>query len=314
MVQGLGMSVVRLKRGGAEGAPDQAVVERVLALALARAGQDELGAALRLGKLHQNRRALAEIVDTLPEPALILVLDDKAGEGLAAAVIDAALMAGMVEAMTTGTVTPGEGAARRPTRTDAALLAPVIDCALSALEAAATEAGLAALARGFRFASVAEGGRALSLLLEDGFYRLLAAEVDLAAGGRQGQLWLALPEQRPAVIPQVTDSASLRFRADLQAQVEGAEARLQAVLLRLTLPLGQVMALHPGQQLPLPRADAGRIAVEGLDGRHVATARLGRHGNLRALRLTAEGGEAGVARPTGGGEALAMGLRGGLAP
>lgn len=292
------MSVVRLKRG-AEGAPDQAAVERVIALSLARAGQDELGSPLRLSALQQQRCVLAEIVETVPEPALILVLDDKAGEGLAAAVIDGALMAGMVEALTTGTVTPGEAVSRRPTRTDAALLAPVIDRALSVLEAAAGEAGLAILSRGFRFASVAEGGRALSLLLEDGFYRLLRAEVDLAAGARQGQVWLALPELRPAVLPQVADSASLRFRAELQAQVEGAEVRLEAVLQRLMLPLRQVMALQVGQSLPLPRADVGRITVEGLDGRHVATARLGRHGSLRALRLLAEG-EAAVPRPTGG--------------
>lgn len=305
------MSIVRLKRGGAEGGPDQAALERVVALSLARAGQDELGASLRLARLRQDRRALAEVVDTLPEPALILVLDDKAGEGLAAAVIDAALMAGMVEAMTTGTVTPGEAAARRPTRTDAALLAPVIDRAMAALEVAAAEAGLVALARGFRFASVAEGGRALSLLLEDGFYRLLAVEVDLAAGARLGQLWLALPEARPAVIPKVADSASLRFRADLQAQVEGAQVRLEAVLHRLTLSLGQVMALQAGQILALPQADVARIAVEGMDGRPVATARLGRHGSMRALRLTAEGGEA---RTTGGEVLAPPGLRGGQMP
>lgn len=292
------MSLVRLKRG-AEGPPDQAAIERIVAVSLARAGQDELGAPLRLAGLRQHRRVLAEIVETLPEPALIFVLDDKAGEGLAAAVIDAALMAGMVEALTTGTVTAGEAMARRATRTDAALLAPVIDHALSALEAAATEAGLAPLARGFRFASVADGGRALSLLLEEGVYRLLEATVDLAAGARQGQIWLALPEQRPSAIPQVADGASLRFRAELQAQVEGAQARLDAVLHRLTLPLGQVMALQVGQTLDLPQADVGRIAVEGLDGRQVATARLGRHGSLRALRLMADAAEAAPMRSAG---------------
>lgn len=305
------MSVVRLKRGGAEGAPDQAAVERVVALSVARAGQDELGTPMRLSRLRQDRRVLAEVVETLPEPALILVLDDKAGEGLATAVIDAALMAGMVEALTTGTVTPGEGPARRATRTDAALLAPVIDRMMSALEVAAGEVGLVALARGFRFASVAEGGRALSLLLEDGVYRLLAAEVDLAAGARQGQLWLALPEARPAVMPQVADSASLRFRADLQAQVEGAQVRLEAVLHRLTLSLGQVMALQVGQTLALPRADVARIAVEGLDRRPVATARLGRHGSMRALRLAVEGSEA---RAIGAEQTLPASLRGGQLP
>lgn len=79
-----------------------------------------------------------------------------------------------------------------------------------------------------------------------------------------------------------------RFNAALVAQVGGAEARLVAVLSRLSLPLGTVMGLQVGQEIVLPRAEIGRIALEGMDGRKVGSGKLGRQGSLRAVRLVAE--------------------------
>lgn len=282
------MALVRMKRADAPLAEDCDAVERMWSLALARAVQEEMAVALRMAGFRLERRSLGELVEMLPEPALICALDEGAGEATGVIVLDAALMAGMVEAMTTGVVTPMAGTARRATRTDAALLAPVLDRALAALEAGAAEAGVTDLARGFRFAATVDGGRGLSLLLEDVPYRLLAAEVELAAGARQGAVLLAMPEGRAVGGLTAAPLADTGFTEALAAQVGGAQARLDAILLRLTLPLGSVLALQVGQELALPRADVGRIAVEGLDGRRVATGRLGRHGNLRAVRLAAE--------------------------
>lgn len=283
------MALVRVKRAEALLAVDVETVERIWSLALARAVQEEMSVALRLTGFRLERCSLGELVERLPEVALICALDEGAGEATGVAVLDAVLMAGMVEAMTTGVVTPADrGAGRRPTRTDAALLAPVLDRALVALEAGAGEAGLADLARGFRFAATVDGARGLSLLLEDVPYRLLAAEADIGAGARQGTVLLAIPEGRAVgglLAAAATDSD---FSAQLAHQVGGAEARLDAVLLRLTLPLGTVMGLQVGQELSLPRADIARIFFEGLDGRRVATGKLGRNGSLRAVRLVSE--------------------------
>ncbi|NBE08769.1 FliM/FliN family flagellar motor switch protein [Paragemmobacter ruber] len=283
------MALVRMKRADALLAMDSEAAERIWSLALARAVQDEMGVPLRITGFRLERRSLGELAEMLPEMALICALDEGAGEATGVAVLDAALMAGMVEAMTTGVITPADrGGARRPTRTDAALLAPVLDRALTALEAGANEAGLSDLARGFRFAATVDGARGLSLLLEDVPYRLLAAEVDIAAGARQGAVLLAFPEGRAVggmLAPVVADGD---FTAALAQQVGGAEARLEAVLIRLTLPLGAVMELQVGQDLALPRADIARVFIEGLDGRRVATGKLGRNGSLRAIRLVAE--------------------------
>jgi flagellar motor switch protein FliM len=289
------MALVRVKRAGGPAAEDSEALARLWSLALARAAQDEMGVPLRLSGFRVERRSLAEIVEMLPEPALICALDEGAGEATGVAVLDAGLMAGMVEAMTTGVVTALDGgAARRPTRTDAALLAPVLDRALTGLEAGASEAGLPEWARGFRFAATVDGGRGLSLMLEDVPYRLLVADVDLALGARAGPLLLAIPEGRAEGRLAVPPPPDGRFTEALAVQVAGAEARLEAVLSRLALPLGTVMNLLVGQEIVLPRADIARIAMEGLDGRKVGAGKLGRQGNLRAVRLTAEHVEAGA--------------------
>ena len=258
-------------------------------LAVARAGQEELGVSVDLRAVSVERRSLAEFLELLPEPALIAVLDEGSGEATGVAVLDAALMSGMVEALTTGAVTAGSGGARRPTRTDAALLAPVLDRALAGFDAALAEVeGADARPRGYRFAASAEGARALSLLLEEGPYRLLRAECVLAGGARQGALLLGLPDRRAGGPPRAEVLRDDRFSADLARQVEASQVRLEAVLIRLMLPLGQMMALVPGMEQPLPQADIRRIGLEGMDGRPLAEGRLGRQGALRAIRLIAE--------------------------
>ena len=285
------MAVLRMKGvpANAADAADQVAVEKAFSLALARAARDEMALTLSLRDVRMGRRTLAELVEMLPEPALLAALDEGSGEATGCMLLDGAVMAGMVEALTTGAVTPG--AARRPTRTDAALLAPVLDRALAGFELAASEAGVADWMRGFRFAATVDGARGLSLLLEDTLYRVLEGEVDLALGARGGPMMLAIPEGRAVgglALPPAQDG---RFTEALVAQVAGAEARLVAVLSRLSLPLGAVMGLQVGQEIALPRAEIGRIALEGMDGRKVGSGKLGRQGNLRAVRLAAEAAE-----------------------
>lgn len=297
------MAVLRAKRGEDAGASARGglgdLAARAWTLAVARAGQDELGVPLDLREVSVERRTLAELAELLPEQALIAVLDEGSGEATGVAVLDGALMAGMVEAVTTGTVTPGEGGARRPTRTDAALLAPLLDRALAGFDAALAEAeGDAARPRGYRFAATADGARALALLLEEGPYRLLRAEGVLAGGARRGAMLLGLPDRR-AVAQRADPRRDDGFARDFARQVESAPARLEAVLVRLMLPLGQMMALAPGQDLPLPQADIRRVTLEALDGRRLAEGRLGRQGGLRAIRL-AEAGEGTALPPPGG--------------
>jgi len=287
------MARVRAKRLAEEMVARDGPVDpaaRAWTLAVARAGRDEMGVALDLRDVVAERRTLAELVELLPEPALVAVLDEVGGQATGVIVLDGALTAGMVEALTTGTVSGGGGSARRPTRTDGAMLAPLIDRALAGFEAALAD-GSGAGARGYRFAAMADGARALPLLMEDVTYRLLRADAVLGSGLRDGRLILALPDQAGVPPPRLPVVPDANFSVDLVAQVEAAQVRMEAVLLRLNLPLGDMLALAPGQEIALPQADIGRIALEGVDGRRVATGRLGRQGGLRAVRLDATGTE-----------------------
>lgn len=285
------MALVRARRrseagGAAGGLADLAA--RAWTLAVARAARDELGLPVDLRDIVVERRVLAEVAELLPDPALIAVLDEGQGRSTGFAVLDAALTAGMVEALTTGRVSAG-GEARRPTRTDAAMLAPVLDRALAGFETALDGVAGQETMRGYRFAALADGARSLLLMLDEGPYRLMRARGVLGGGLRDGVLMLGLPDRTspvtPRIAPPVRDDS---FAADMAAQVVQAAVRLDAVLLRLSLPLGTVLQLEVGQEIALVQADIARIGLEGLDGRRVATGLLGQQGGLRAIRIAGE--------------------------
>lgn len=287
------MRLKQARPGG--GGADSAGLDRSWALALARAARDEAGLALALRELRVSVLSLAEVLELPPEQALIVVLDEGGGPGLGLMLLAPDVVAGMVEQMTTGQVQAGRAAPRRPTRTDAALLTPVVDAALAALESGLGADGVAEgdWAKGYRFASTVADARALGLLLDDVGYRVLRGTVDLADGAKTGEVILALPDQRRVAVAMPALLEDGDFQADLVAQVEASAVRIDAVLLRLPLALGVVLAFQPGQVIDLAQADLGRIALEGGDGRQVAQGRLGRQGGMRAVRLTDGAGAAG---------------------
>lgn len=274
----------------AEGGPG---ADRSWRLSLARAARDHAHLALEVAWLAQEPRSLTELLELPPDRALIAVLEGPA-EGLGILVLSAPVLAGIIEMQTIGRVTTLPPAQRRPTRTDAALVAALIDAALAGLEDELRDEADLVWAGGFRYASFLEDARPLGLLLEDASYRVLRAEVSLALGAKSGEVILALPAEGRGQRP---DPRHLRaepvdtgpaFTLALGEQVLAATARVEAQIARLTLPLAEVMALQPGQILPLPQAALDRISVEGLDGRRLAAAKLGQTQGMRAIRLTLE--------------------------
>lgn len=273
---------------GAQTGTSAGGAERALRLSLARAARDAMGLALDVTAATQGRMALAELIDVPPERALMLMLDQNGGDGLGLIVLSPAILSGLVEMLTTGRVTPAPPPNRRPTRTDAAMLAALVDAALIGLEASLAEDADKCWAAGWRYASFVEDSRTLGLLLEDAPYQVIRAEVSLMDGAKAGPLVLALPDrvprpQAPEDRPPPTDHS---FAAHLAAQVDGATARLDAVVARVTMPLARVSTLVPGEMLPLPLAGIDRVSLVGLDGRLVGEGRLGQARGLRAIRLT----------------------------
>ncbi len=274
----------------AEGGPG---ADRSWRLALARAAQDVLSMPLDVPRLSLNRRSLTELTDLLPDHAMLAVLEGP-GESLGLLAMSPAVLSGLIEVQTMGRVLAQAPIPRKPTRTDAAMVAPVIERALGALDEALSDEADLVWAGGFRYASFLDDPRPLALLLEDRAYRVLTAHVSLSGGAKSGEVILALPAEgrglRPRRDTTLADDAHAvqAFTHAMNAVVLGVPCLLEAVLARVTLPLGAVMGLEPGTIVPLPKNALSGIRLEGLDGLPLAEARLGQNSGMRALRLLGE--------------------------
>ncbi|MGL6211547.1 MAG: FliM/FliN family flagellar motor switch protein [Paracoccaceae bacterium] len=283
----------------AEGVPG---ADRAWRLALARAARDLMKLPLEVTALSVERYSLAELLELPPKQALIGVLEGPA-ETMGLFVADAVVLAALIEVQTLGRVSPIPPLPRRPTRTDAAMVAELIDAALKGLEAGLEEEADLVWAGGFRYASFLEEARPLALLLEDAPYRVLRTEVSLAGGAKSGTILLAVPALGRGRVPVPrADLAALPdpgpiFAEALAERVEGADCAMDAVLARLTLPIVTAMSLQVGEVLPLPLAALDRITLEGIDGRRLSMGKLGQNRGMRAVRLTPEAAQNGGAMP-----------------
>lgn len=282
-----------------EGCPG---ADRAWRLALARSARDLLRLQLDIDSLALERRSLAELLELPPERALIGVLDGPQ-QAMGLWIADPAVLAALIEVQTLGKVSASAAAPRKTTRTDAAMVADFVDATLKALETSLAEDGDLVWAGGFRYASFLDDPRPLGLLLEDEAYLVLRAQIALAGGLKSGTLLLALPAEGRGQIPAalqaaVTDPApGPSFAELLEDRVNGADSQMEAVLARLTLPISAMMALQPGEVLPLPLAAIDRITLEGVDGRRLAMGKLGQNRGMRAIRLTPEVALTATARP-----------------
>ena len=271
----------------ADGGPG---ADRSWRIALARAARDTLKLPLEVTSLTLARRSLSELLELPPERALIAVLEGP-GDGLGVLVLSPEVLSGFVESLAMGRITPGPVLARRPTRTDAAMVAATLDEALVGLERTLADEADLIWAGGFRYASFLDDPRPLALLLDDIAYRVMRCEVSLARGARTGMVMLALPAEgqgkapRGAAVARTPIDHGPAFAEALSSRVAEADCVLVAVLARLTLPLASVMDLEEGQVLALPQAALDRISVEGVDGRAVVGGTLGQNRGMRAVRL-----------------------------
>lgn len=260
--------------------------------ALARAAREAAGLALGVTSCRVGIQSIGEIMEALPDLSMIAMINGPA-EGLGVMVLSPPVLAGTVEWQTLGRVLPSTPAPRKPTRTDAVLVQPMIDRALQRLGAAVDGTDDMIWAAGFRYASCLEDARALALLLDDAPFRVMRAEVALAGGKKSGLVLLAVPAEGrgPAPPPREETSeraAAMVFEAALAEQVNGAKATMDAVIARVSLPLSEVMALSVGEVLHLPGASIDRIDLEAPGCARTAGGKLGQSRGMRAVRVQDE--------------------------
>lgn len=317
-------AVLRRKAGAVQGLARTAhEAERALPLALARSAQDGIGLALAVARLEARRGGLGELLEA-PPPGALLAIVEGPGESLGMVALAPAVLAAVIERQAIGRVTAALPPPRRPTRTDAAMTAPLIDRLLAEFALALGPSPDAAWAAGYRYASFLDDARPLGLLLEDVPYRLFFAEVALGAPAqKRGEVVIALPavpraatgpRRREAPAPEEKDApdepaqprdrtaedaaaaAAAAWARALESVVLGAPAVIDAVLDRVSLPIFAVLGLRPGAVLPLPAATIDRLVLEGPGGRRLGEGRLGQARGLRAIRVTLPEDAAGAPR------------------
>ncbi len=281
-----------LKRMAQAGRGDAGVSlpARVLGASIAKAAETVLGLPVAVPEVTAVPVTLADLAEHLEERALLALVEGP-GERTGLVALSPVLIATVIEMLTTGRMAPAAPAVRRPTRTDAALCAGIIDRILSETDEGAAEGTepWTEWPAQFRYASSVEDARLLPLLLEDTRYRLFRCTLSLGAEGeRAGGLSFILPEpRRAATRPPGADAAEA---ADWQGRLSEAllefAAGLSAVLARVKRPVSEVMALEPGALLRLPDDAISRVRLEGAGRRFLTEARLGQYRGYLAVRLT----------------------------
>ncbi|MFT3689340.1 FliM/FliN family flagellar motor switch protein [Paenirhodobacter sp.] len=274
----------------AEATPDKAI-----SLAVTKAMRETLALEVTVTQARERRLSLADLPETIEEFSLFMLIEGP-GEALGVIAIPPAALSAIIEMQTTGRLGRGNPEPRRPTRTDAAMAADLVDALLMAIdeEMGLTEASV--WASGFRYASCLEDPRPLEMLLEDLPYRAWTIELAMGEGGaRRGNLLWVIPAQgrgKRGLTPGARESAAARAedQADrvwterMELSVNATQAVMDTVLHRFTLPLSTVMTLKPGMTIPVPSDALTRLRLEA-GGRMLSLARLGQHSGMRALRL-----------------------------
>lgn len=225
------------------------------------------------------------VIDCLSPSELLLLLDGPEGTlGLVA--IERDVMTGLIEVQTIQQVSTIPFDPERPlTATDAAMMAPMIDATMERMADYLVDHPLHGEITGYRFGAMVEDSRTASLLLDAHGYRAFRAEVDLALGRRKGRVSIYLPEKdlKKGKGGAAAEPAGPGPHEDRLSRVP---ARLDAVLSRITMSLGQAGTLRPGDLLKLPVDVLDRVEVTAGRGQLVARGKLGQTNGMRAVRLT----------------------------
>ena len=223
------------------------------------------------------------VVDSLRAKNLLLLLDGPDG-ALGLAMVDRQVMTGLIEVQTILQVTQMPIEDRPLTQTDAAMMAPLLNGTLDRLARYLDGHPDRPQFEGYAFGAMVEDARTAGLLLDAPSYRSFRVSDDLALGRRKGEILFVLPD-RPG--------AGQATGPDIQDETPGPHERkmkllpvqMDAVLCRVTLPLGAAQKLKVGDLIPLPVDALDGLELMAGSGDAIAGGRLGQMNGMRAVRL-----------------------------
>lgn len=245
----------------------------------------------------QGEARLKDALDAMPEHGLTAAMEDEDGKrGLIA--LDHPLVDALIEVQATGHVEEADQPPRKVTRIDEALCRDFIDLMLGAFAQETAEISGRDWPDRMRYGSNIPDCGQLNLLMPDRGYRLLSTSVTL--GGRKtGSLVMLLPcdpamaRRRALAAPQA--EAPVDWSTQMLDCLGAAPMALDAVLMRVTLPLGEVEDLGEGDLVPFDHSDLSAVTLEDETGHVFARGALGQLSGKRAVRFG--GAETGSAAP-----------------
>lgn len=283
MTQTASAALARKLSVGQEGRGDKPrSLLRALRLAFARAAADRLQLPLSVIGAKQSCRTPNALTETVGADWLLLQFLDSDG-GIAAICMDSGCVSAVVQVQTVGAVMPDSPSPRAFTDTDAAMVTPLIEDALSRAAALVDAPGDQVSLSGYEFAARPGDLRTLSLALGEDAYRVFDLTVELGGGLRQGQISVVLPD-RPAETCE-TEAAQDDAGPNLEQASGVLRAELNTVICRMSLPLAALSQLQAGDVLPLTGSRLDRAEILTIDRTRAAVGRLGQCGGMRAVRM-----------------------------
>lgn len=276
---------------------------KAVRVALARASDQSISLALRVGGIRQNRVELADALEMVDESwALFPIVHDDGNIGAICA--NPAAAVAFVEKQTIGQLKPETADARELTRTDRALTQPVADMFLRLFDETLQGAPTAYWTQGYRCEDAVQSRHMLALKLDANEFRAFDINIEFLGSDRQGQMLLLLPiksreipksnvkNRRGSSTCAESDGHTKLREAALPAQVE-----LEAVLCRVKLPLSQLRGLTQGSCLTIPRKSMEDAALEDLAGQTSFPVHLGQLHGARAVRVKGQSRPAALPDP-----------------
>ncbi|MCZ4352977.1 FliM/FliN family flagellar motor C-terminal domain-containing protein [Roseovarius aestuarii] len=259
---------------------------KALRLSLATSADQLFDLALVVTALEQVELSQTAVRTELDGGGLLMLLDGPAGV-CGGVRVDLSLLNALIEVQTTGRVTGRVPADRPVTRTDAAIVSPLIDAALAGAEALLKEETPDHWASGFRFGVMMEDARSMTLALHAPAFHVFRLYVEAGDVGQTGAICVLLPV--PAKAPQSDPQQDVETLYTLEHSAMDAPVSLEAVLGRIRLPLSQVCAFEVGEVLPFSMDRPMEARLEASQKHKVAVGRLGQVNGARAVRLSSEG-------------------------
>jgi flagellar motor switch protein FliM len=266
-------------------------LDRALRFAFGGMVQGLPGLDVKVTTVSVDAVSLAEVPDML-EPAMFVALLEGQSDRIAASLICPALLAGVVEAIATGRVSaPAPVAPRPPTRTDAALTAPLIDDLLHQISSRCAPDLSEALQGGWVYGSFLSDPRPLPLMLEEGPFLRIRFNVNFGPTAQKGTWSILLPDTVSQTLRTPVQASEPNWAEEIEATIHACPTEFSVTLFRAQVSLDAALDLAVGDVLCIPVNALEVMTLETLTGSTIATGRLGQARGQKAIRLATELGQ-----------------------